>query len=107
MRKYFTIASLSMVLILLFWPFAHGASPCETAVTERLSQLDIDMADVRNIFYTRQIRHGRNQERVIGFDAWVNFHSCKGSLVIDMDRYCRVRQVYTRYECKVPGIPNY
>ena len=107
MRKYFTIASLSMALILLFGPFARGASPCETVVTERLNQLDIDIADVRSIFYIRQIQTSGDHRRVIGIDAWVNFHSCKGSLVIDMDRHCRVRQVYTRYECEVPGIPNY
>ncbi len=107
MRKYFTIASLSIVLILLFGPFAHGASPCETVVTERLNQLDIDIADVRSIFYIKRIQRRRNSGRVIGIDAWVNFHSCKGSLVIDMDPHCRVRQVYTRYECEVPGIPSY
>ncbi len=107
MRKYFTIASLSMVLIFLFGPFAHGASPCETVVTERLDQLDIDIADVRSIFYDRKIQLGTVHDSVIGIDAWVNFHSCKGSLVIAMDRSCRVRQVYTRDECEVPGIPNY
>ena len=107
MRKYFTIASLSMVFIFLVGPFAHGASPCEAVVTERLGQLDINLADVRSIFYTKRIQRTRDRSRVIGIDAWVNFHSCKGSLVIDIDRYCRVRQVYTRNECEVPGIPNY
>ena len=107
MRKYFTIASLSMVLILLFAPFAHGASRCDTVVTERLDRLNIDSADVRSIYYARRIQTRGDDDRVVGIDAWVSFHSCKGSLVIDMDRHCRVRQVYTRHECEVPGIPNY
>ncbi len=107
MRKYFTIASFSMVLILPFGPIAHGASACETVVTERLHQLDIDMADVRSIFYSRETQRSSRRSRVIAIDAYVKFHSCKGSLVINMNRDCHVRQVYTRDECEVPGIPNY
>ena len=86
---------------------AHGANLCETVVTERLNQLDIDIADIRSIYYVRRIRTGRENDRVIGIDAWVNFHSCKGSLVINMSRHGHVRQVYTRGECEVPGISNY
>ena len=106
MRRCLTLAPLTAALIVLFGSFSYAESPCETVVTERLNQLDIDMADVRSIFYTRRTQTRGDDDRVVGIDAWVNFHSCKGSLVIDMDRGCRVRQVYTRYECEVPGIPN-
>ena len=85
---------------------AYGANPCETVVTERLNQLDIDIADIRSIVYIRRIKTGEH-ERVIGIDAWVSFHSCKGNLVINMNRHGYVTQVYTRGECEVPGISNY
>ena len=107
MWKYSTIVPLSVALVFSIGAYAEAASPCETVVTERLNQLDIDMADVRKIFYSRQIQTRGDGHRVVGMDAWVNFHSCKGSLVIDMDVRCRVRQIYTRDECEVPGIPNY
>ena len=107
MGKYSTIVRLSVALIFSMGAFAEAASRCDAVVAERLDQLDIDMADVRKIFYTRQTRTRGDDERVVGIDGWVNFHSCKGSLVIDMDVGCRVRQVYTRHECEVPGIPNY
>ena len=107
MGRCLSLAPLTAALFVLFGTFSYAESPCETVVTERLNQLDIDMADVRSIFYTKRIQRRNDDSRVVGIDAWVNFHSCKGSLIIDMTRGCRVRQVYTRYKCEVPGIPNY
>ncbi len=106
MWKYSTIVPLSVALIFSMGAYAEAASRCDAVVTERLNQLNIDMADVRNFFYTRQIRSSRDDDRVVGILAWVNFHSCKGSMVIDMDVRCNVRKVYTRHECRVPGVPR-
>ncbi len=86
---------------------AYGATPWETVVTERLNQLDIDIADIRSIVYSRRIQSRREHTRVIGIDAWVSFHSCKGYLRINMNRHGHITQVYTRGECEVPGISNY
>ena len=107
MGGYSIIGPLSIALVLFFEADAYGANPCETVVADRLDRLNIELGDVRGITYARNIRSRRNNGRVVGYEAWVRFQSCKGALVIDMDRHCRVKQVYTRYECRVPGVPSF
>ena len=112
MLRNLPISFLVFVSISLIGPVADGAfinppySRCETVVNQRLDQIKVDRTDIRKIFYTRQHRSGGgdNGDRVVGTDAWVQFHSCKGYLVIDLNNSCRVRQVYTRGQCKIPGI---
>ncbi len=106
MRKYLEIVPLSVALTLLFGNLSYGASSCEAVVTDRISQTDIDQDDVRTIAYTVQ-RSGGEAALVRGIDAWVSFHSCKGSLVINMNRECHIKQVYTRGGCQSAGIPSY
>ena len=107
MWKYSTIVPLSVALILSMGVYAEAASHCDAVVAGRINQLNIDMDDIRSIFYTRQIRSRGDDDRVVGIFAWVNFHSCKGSMVIDMDVRCHVRKVYTRHECRVPGVRHW
>ncbi len=108
MLKSLTI--LVLASIPLFGNLAHGAwknppyTRCESVVDQQLDRLNVDRAEIERLFYTQQYRRVRGDERVVGTDAWVRFHSCKGYLVIDLDNFCRVRQVYTRGECKIPGV---
>ena len=106
MWKYSTIVPLSVALIFSMGAYAEAASRCDAVVAERIKQLNIDRDDIRSIFYTRRFRSSRDDDRVVGIFAWVNFHSCKGSMVIDMDVRCNIRKVYTRHECRVPGVPR-
>ncbi len=76
---------------------------CEAVVAQRLDRLDVDAADIRKINYIPIYRYTREDEHLIGFEAWVGLHSCRGSLVVDMNRHCRVRQVYGRGECDLGG----
>ncbi len=107
MWKYFAIVPFTLVLTLPLAAFAYRTNPCESVVSDRLVQMSIDMADVQKVFYTRQFRSTRNGNVTVGYDAWVRFHSCKGYLVIDVTRHCRVRQVYTRGGCRVPGVRHF
>ncbi len=112
MLRNLPISLLVFVSTLFIGPVADGAfvnppySRCEAVVDQRLDQINVDRTDIKKIFYTRQHRSGGrdNGGRVVGTDAWVRFHSCKGYLVIGLDNFCRVRQVYTRGQCKTPGI---
>ncbi len=76
---------------------------CEATVAERLDRLNVEPSDIRGISYVQERRGGRDGGRVVGFSAWVSLKSCRGSLVIDMSRHCRVRQVYGRGECDLGG----
>ncbi len=112
MNRNLPISFLVFVSTLLIGPVADGAfinrpySRCEAVVDQRLDQINVDRTDIKKIFYTRQYRHRSRDEsdRVVGTDAWVRFNSCKGYLVINLDKFCSVRKVYTRGQCKIPGI---
>lgn len=84
-----------------------SAEPCERTVAAELERLQIAPERVQDIVYQRRIRTSRNGAHVVGYEAWVDLSDCRGSLVIDMSRRCRVKQVYTRGECRVLGVPAY
>ena len=105
-ENYLGIVSLSVALILLFATLSYGASSCEAIVADQIKQTDFDEADVRKIAYVARRRSGE-ANFVRGIDASVSFHSCKGSLEINMTRECRIKQVYTRGGCRSAGIPSY
>ena len=105
---FITAAAIGLALaVLSSTPSEAARAYCERTVAERLDRLNVDRSDVRLIYYELQRQFRGDNDRVVGILAWVSLRSCKGNLVINMDRYCRVRQVYTSYECEVPGIPNY
>jgi hypothetical protein len=72
-------------------------------VSERLDRLNVDPSDIRSIFYDLQRRSNRNSNRVVRILAWVSLHSCKGYVIVDLSRYCTVREVYGRGGCDLGG----
>ena len=85
---------------------AH-AEPCEKTVAAELERLQVAPERIEGIVYQRRIRTSRNGAHVVGYEAWVDLAGCQGSLVIDMSRRCRVKQAYTRGDCRVTGVPAY
>ncbi len=106
MPRYSKIGCLSLALALLLGASAYAAGQCEAVVKDRIGQANVDAADVRKVSYLLQRRAG-NSGLVVGVDAWVSFHSCKGSLVISMNRQCHVKQIYARGDCQFPDFSNY
>ena len=95
---------VALALVLLSAMSAEAAQTyCEATVSARLGRLNVDPADIRGIFYDVQRQGGRDNDRVRRILAWVSLQSCKGRLVIEMDRHCRVRQVYGRGACDLGG----
>ena len=80
---------------------------CHAVVLDRLDHVGVELAEVKKISYSRQTEGGDNNDRIIGWDAWVRFHSCPGALIVDMTSYCYVRQIYTRDGCVRPGLPHF
>ena len=62
---------------------------------------------IDRIQISRQIREFRGSNRTTGFEGWVRLNDCPRSLVVDMDTNCRVRQVYSRGMCNVPGAKSF
>ncbi len=84
-------------------PADAARSPCKAAVAERLDELNVDPSDIRKITYVTLHSSRREGGPMIGFEAWVSLQSCKGNLVINLSKRCRIRDVYGRGECKSGG----
>ncbi len=84
-------------------PAEAAGSSCVAAATERLNRLNVEPSDIRKISCLEDRSGGRDGGRVVGFTAWVSLRSCEGSVVIDMSRQGRVRQVYGRGACDLGG----
>ncbi len=82
---------------------AAARSPCKAVVAERLDGLNVDPADVHKISYVVLQSSRRDGGPAIGFEAWVSLNSCKGNLVVNLSKRCRIRDVYGRGECKLGG----
>jgi len=96
-----------VVLAALVVPPALAAdNACEAAVSERLARMNIDSGDVRSTGLAARIGTRRGGS-VTGYDAWVNLKSCRGSIVLHLNRRCRVKDVYSKGECKFPDLPHY
>ncbi len=101
MTKCAVIIGLGLSLMISA-PADAARSPCEATVAERLDDLNVDPSDIRKIGYVA-VRGGREGGQLIGFEAWVSLQSCKGNLVINLSKRCRIRDVYGRGECELGG----
>ena len=83
---------------------------CESEVADRLAELNVEAADIAGIFTVPNYVPRPDPTRLaasrifVGVTAWVSLNSCKGSVVIGADAYCRVNRAYTRGECRVPDL---
>jgi hypothetical protein len=110
---------LAAVLVLLVNPAAgqnekilSGERACKAAVRERLGRMRVNPNDVRSISIAtrrRPSRHGgskkglgRSSSTSDGFDGWVRLKSCSGHIVVNLDRECRVKRVWSKGDCKAP-----
>ncbi len=84
-------------------PAEAARNPCEATVAERLERLNVDPSDIRKISYVALHSSRREGGPMIGFEAWVSLQSCKGNLVVNLSKRCRIRDVYGRGECELGG----
>ncbi len=86
---------------------------CESEVADRLAELNVAEADIAGIStipkYVARAQFGlpRVSKDFNGVTAWGNLDSCKGSVVIDLNRRCRINQSWTKGECRVDGIKSF
>ena len=106
-RQVLWIVAALGLLVTALPTTAQGQERCQAAVNEILHKLAIDADDVRSLQFspTYEIDDEGNRHS-IGTDVWVRLRSCQGALVIGL-RACRVRQVYTRGDCRLPGIKSF
>ena len=103
------VAIVALGLVLAGAPAQAGNYPrCEAKVAEQLGEYGIGEADISGIDYVRKVRAvSRSREAISGVTAWVSLDACKGSVVIVMNTQCRMKQAYTRGQCRVPGLKSF
>ena len=107
-RKVLWIAAALGLLVTALPAAAQGQERCQAVVDENLRRLAIDADDVRRLQFSPTYEEDSDgNRRSTGTDVWVRLRSCRGALVIDLTRACRVRQVYTRGACRLPGIKSF
>ncbi len=72
---------------------------CEPTVTERLNRLKVDPSDVRKIDWVDIHRGVLGDFMIVRSDAWVSLYSCEGHVIIEIDLWCSVRQIWGKGEC--------
>lgn len=77
---------------------------CDETVAEELQGLGIAPAAVDNIWYQEQRAIDSRDDRVIGYLAYARMVEQPGLLVVDMNAFCIVNQVYTRDGLSLPGV---
>ena len=83
---------------------AEAAGPrkyCEPQVSEHLDHFKVDPSNIAEITYEAQRRPGGDNDQIVTILAWVNLHSCKGYVIIELSPQCTIRQTYGRGECNV------
>jgi hypothetical protein len=79
---------------------------CETTVNEHLARMNVDPGDVRSVSLAARIASQRGGS-ASGYDVWINLESCRGAIVLRLDRHCRVRDAYSTGACSFPDLPHY
>lgn len=83
-------------------------SYCQSTVEAEIDRLTINRADVTGITFDRKTRSSGNSDEVtVGINAWVKLNSCQGAVIVDLHTNCKVRQVYTRGQCRVDGVKSF
>ena len=83
---------------------AQAETLCESEITAKLTQLKVDPASVGSIYaYEMRSREGGTT----GVMGWVGLNGCRGNVVLNIGRGCRVFDVYTRGQCMVSGVSHY
>ncbi len=107
-RQVLWIVAALGLLVTALPTAAQGQERCQAIVDQRLGQLAIGADDVLRLQFSPTYQEDADGDRrSTGTDVWVRLRSCRGALVIDLTRACRVRQVYTRGDCRLPGIKSF
>ena len=80
---------------------SRDADPCNEATASALAAHGVVAADIDSLSHVPLTTAGESARR-IGSQAWVTLTGRPGSLVVDHDLSCAVRQVYARNGATLP-----
>ena len=96
-----------MALLALNAPVLAAPHRCAGAVIDALGEHGITPEQIKRTVFIDETDGGQGRSPVVGYEAWIDMKSCKGTLVAKMDRHCGIWEIYTKAACDVPGLKNY
>ena len=87
-------------------PALADTGPCQSVAAERLESLGIAATEVKDISMIEILDNpefGSTSE----WQAWAELQSCPGNVVIKLTPICRIKEAYTRGDCRVENIAHY
>lgn len=84
-----------------------GARACVESTARGVGAAGVPAAGVGSVFHTEQVAEDGENNHVVGYLAWLRVLGEPGYLIVDLDEFCRVEQVYTRDGMSLAGIPAY
>jgi hypothetical protein len=100
-----TAALAAATLIPLFAAAGDAAALCEDEVARTLQELLVPQENVKSVEVVRRGNGGKSSSNYT-LDGMVKLTTCSGNVVINMTRYCLVRQTYTTLDCTVGSASN-
>jgi|TARA_R110002072_G_scaffold35586_3_gene105161 hypothetical protein len=109
MRLFHFLISGILCLTLATPAAAEGLAlaRCGSEIGQILSSLEIPEARMRDVNVLNIYGASGNGGRIDHVEGWVSFNDCRGNLVISVTTACYLKDIYTTYECRVPGIKSY
>ena len=79
----------------------EGSQPCKATVDKQIAEWKIPADEISGISYIKKWSgaHREGGSHVMGVNAWISLKSCRGELVVDMDRGCLKIQSYAQGDC--------
>ena len=81
---------------------------CQMEIENEIAKLSIPPERVKDLQIINIYEgSGEGGGRIDHIEGWVSFNDCKGNLVVSISTACIPQEIYTTYECRVPGVKNY
>jgi|GEM_PF-4001926 len=100
-------AALSAALICTTPVWAKPKAADREAVTAKLAELRLDPGLAGTARFSERTRGDADLGLIDGYDASIALPGCRGRLVIALTQSHRVKEVYTRGNCRLEGVPSY
>ena len=77
--------------------------PCLAEARSQIPALGISSDRLKSVNTVAVIGGGRDiGPFIVGVEAWLTLDDCRGSVVIVMDNFCRLKDAYARGNCALP-----
>lgn len=100
-------AAISAALICTAPVWANPMAADREAVTAKLAELRLDPGLADTARFSERTRGDADLDLIDGYDASIALPGCRGRLVIALTQSHRVKDVYTRGDCRLEGVASY